>query len=194
MFQRVQQIISQKIRVHRGAGRRETSETKNQQQMSNRGGYTKSKTAVQRLIFFTEFNSRPIGPMMSQIWRDISGLNFESASCPSNIGCPKSHSWVTKRAITFEREVGLGRAAPCGVQNSYAELIVTSVACKMKSVGLESKLEVTHTSSIFQHKMQILTFLPNALNNWERFDMAMPMGTSTAPMSAERSLIQQLRC
>jgi hypothetical protein len=44
-------------------------------------------------------------------------------------------------------------------------------ARKMKALGLEAKLKVTHTSSTFWYKMQNLTFLPNALNNWERFDM-----------------------
>jgi len=67
--------------------------------------------------------------------------------------------------ITFERVVRLGRAAACGVQNSNAKLIVVPFARKMKSLGLETKLKVAHTSSIFGHKMQILTFLPNALPN-----------------------------
>ena len=89
----------------------------------------------------------------------------------SNISGAKTRSWGTQRAITFERMIGLGRAAACGVQNSIAELIVPPFARKMKSLGLVTKLKVTHTSSTFWPKMQILTFPPNALNNWERFDM-----------------------
>jgi hypothetical protein len=45
--------------------------------------------------------------------------------------------------------VGSGRAAACGVQNSNAKLIVVPFARKMKALGLEAKLKVTHTSSTF---------------------------------------------
>jgi len=68
---------------------------------------------------------------------------------PSNIGGAKNKSSRTYCAITFERVVGSGRPAPCGVQNSNAKLIVVPFARKMKSLGLGAKLKVTHTSSTY---------------------------------------------
>jgi hypothetical protein len=59
-------------------------------------------------------------------------------------------------------------------------------ARKMKSLGLGAKLKVTHTSSTYWHKMQILTFLPNALNNWERFDMLITSRSNHVPFFIEK--------
>jgi len=83
------------------------------------------------------------------IFKEIGCVQFERALPQSNLASLKKALVVTKRAITFERVVGLGRAAACGVQNSNGKLIVVPFARKMKSLGPETKLKVTHTSSTF---------------------------------------------
>ena len=72
----------------------------------------------------------------SQKMQRFGRLEVVGGPFPASSYHPKIESWGTQRAITFERMIGLGRAAACSVQNSNAKVIVVPFARKMKSLAL----------------------------------------------------------
>ena len=144
---------------------------KNRQHRSTVRKSWHSKLTRQNIKLLREYHSRLSIFILDRFWKKVSGITFESLCFQPSFGATKTKISTSKRAITFDTVIGSWSTAPCRVQNSNTKRNVCSFSRQLKAERLQTSLEVNHTSLIFCHKMQILTFLPNALNNWERFDM-----------------------